>query len=171
MSLLSPIFSFLSIKPTCSSDETYLLASTGRLHRALSLFSYDRRLLIDKESRMIRLNVRKWWLFQRITELSFDRVKGIIYGYQDFGTSWSVNLFWIGRTDSVEMFYVTLALVNPEEKLPLFTFFGEGSTETGLSGVILGGDDIVDFRGAQEHDSRGFVGLVSEAIGVNIISD
>ncbi|MBU1193041.1 MAG: hypothetical protein KKA36_09465 [Gammaproteobacteria bacterium] len=120
---------------------------------------------------MISLTVTRWWLFQKSTELSFDRVKGVLYGYQDFGTSWSINLFWVGRTDSVEMFVVGLALTDPEERLPLFTFFGEGSTETGWSGVILGGDSVVDFRGTQDHDSRGFVGLVCEAIGVKIIPD
>lgn len=119
---------------------------------------------------MIRLSVTRWWLAREVRELSFDRVRGILYTYKDFGTSWGVSPFWMGRTDSVEIFSVALALSGPEEQLPLFDFFGEGSTETGLSGVILGGDSILDFRGSQSADSKYFARLLVRATGVELVS-
>lgn len=169
MSLLSPIVSLLSIRPSWRYDGDYFFARTSTSLRLLTLFSYERRLLINRQAKMMRLSVTRWWFFRDITELSTEKVRGVLYGYEDFGTAWSVSPFWMGRTDAVEIFSVGLALTGLEEKLPLFAFIGEGSTETGWTGVILGGDDIVDVRGPQTEDSRGFVDKLCHSLGVEIL--
>ena len=169
MSLFSPVVSLLSIRPSWQYDGDYFFAKTSTALRLLTLFGYERRLLINRPAKMMRLSVTRWWFFRDITELSTQGVRGVLYGYKDFGTSWSVSPFWMGRTDAVEIFSVGLALTGPVEQIPLFAFVGEGSTETGWQGVILGGDSILDARGPQTEDSRNFVDKLCQALGVGIL--
>lgn len=117
----------------------------------------------------MRLSVTKWWFFREVTELSTKGVRGVLYGCKDFGTAWSVSPFWMGRTDAVEILSVSLALTGPVQTIPLFAFVGEGSTDTGWKGVILGGDDVLDVRGPQTEDSRNFVDKLCHALGVDIL--
>ncbi|MCW8947885.1 MAG: hypothetical protein OQK80_10465, partial [Sedimenticola sp.] len=146
-------------------------AKTCTLKRLLSFFGYERRLLMDKEAKMIRLHIKKWWLINKVTEFPFSRVRGILYRHDDQGTSWSVNPFWMGRTDSIEYFSVAFALIDPKENLPLFSFIGEGATETGLRGVVLGGDSVLDFQGTQSEDSRRFVKALEEFLSVTLLTN
>lgn len=118
---------------------------------------------------MMRLSVTKWWFFREVTELSTKGVRGVLYGYKDFGTAWSVSPFWMGRTDALEIFSVSLALTGPVQTIPLFAFVGEGSTETGWKGVVLGGDNVLDVRGPQTEDSRNFVDKLCHSLGVDIL--
>lgn len=96
MSLLSPVVSLLSIQPSWRYDGSYFFARTSTPLRLLTLFSYERRLLIDKQAKMMRLSVTKWWFFREVTELSTKGVRGVLYGYKDFGTAWSVSPFLDG---------------------------------------------------------------------------
>lgn len=169
MSIYEPEFKTLSFGPSYSVTGSYFIAKTCFSKKLLSFFSYERRLLMDKQSKMIRLSVKKWWFNHEVIELPFSRVRGILYNFKDHGTSWSVTPFWMGRTDSVEFFSISLVLKDPRSTLALFSFAGEGSASTGLRGVILGGDDIVDIRGSQENDSLEFLKNISKFLGVGVV--
>lgn len=170
MSLYVPEVSYLSVGPRFYVRGNYFFARTGRFKRLLSLYAYERRLLIDKDAEMIRLSVKRWWIKNTVIELPFSRVRGVVYQYKDHGTSWSVGLFWMGRTDSIEIYTVSLALMDPKENLPLFKFLGEGSVSTGYRGVFLGGDDFFDLRGSQTKDSLHFVDTLCKFLGVRIVA-
>jgi len=46
------------------------------------------------------------------------------------------------------------------KSVKLWTFFGEGAVRTGWTGVVFGGDELADFAGTQEDDSRHFLELL-----------
>lgn len=169
MSLLSPVIRGLSTGPKWQYDGHHFSARTPALLRVLTLFAYDRRLLVSRPAKMMRLTVTRWWFFRTVVELPTQRVRSVLYGYKDIGTSWSFSPFWMGRLDTVEKFRVGVALAEPAQNLDLYTFVGEGSQDTGWPGVILGGDDVVDVRGPQEQQSRHFVDRLCHALGVQTL--
>ena len=71
-------------------------------------------------------------------------------------------------TDEVERYRISLVLKDPRARIPLFSFMGEGSVETGWRGVLFGDDDRVDLAGDQAQAFRGYLDLLSEFLGVTI---
>jgi hypothetical protein len=71
-------------------------------------------------------------------------------------------------TDAIDIFTVQLVLRDSGVHVDLFSFVGEGAAMTGVSGVLLGTDTLVDLQGDQEDASRNYVELLSRLIGVPI---
>ncbi len=59
-------------------------------------------------------------------------------------------------------------LNNPYERVTLCSFSGEGSVHTGMSGVIFGGDDLIDYAGTQEEDFQGFLRVIEKFLDVPV---
>ena len=158
MSLIGGRSRLLSLAPHVIVGETWLLAKTHGLWVALSLLSYRRQLHVDARTRKISWSERRLWRTRRI-QLGFDAIDHIEYAYSELPTSFFSGILAgrlsVHRADSMERFQVNLVLED-EQRLPLFSFLGEGSKMTGLVGALLG-DDLVDLEGNQEEESYGFV--------------
>jgi hypothetical protein len=137
--------------------------------RALSLFSYDRHLIVDPSTQVLWLLTRRHWIRSTFDVVPFRKVIHVIYKFARLPT-------WIGIvpraefTDSVNWFEVSLSVDGRADPLKLFRFAGEGSETTGLLGAILG-DTLVDMEGDQEVASRDFVGKLTKIIGVPLRSE
>ena len=164
MSLRTISVSCLSIKPRIDVSEDYLHARTPFLVEALSLFSYRREVRVDRLKRIVKIQTVKFWIFDRVREIPFENVDYIDTGFDSMGTEWGV----MGKTDQVERYRVSLALKEPKEGVPLFSFIGEGSVETGWAGVLLGGDGVFDLAGDQDQTFRNSLGLLKHFLGVPI---
>ena len=154
MSLYRVTSSFLSLKPRIWREGGRIRLRTGLLLQALSLFSWRRRVTIDPGAQTVTVETRYLWGLQRRRAVPFSSVEYIDYGFGSLMTGWSL---WSGTTDQVESFSVALVLKGSGERVTLAKFRGEGSRMTGWSGVLLGGDDLVDWSGDQEEASRSFV--------------
>jgi hypothetical protein len=166
MSLWSQKLPFLSLKPKVRMEGEALTARSSLLVQLLLLFSYCKRVRVDARRQTVTIEWRFLWLFRRRKEVPFARIERILYEASDMGTSWSL---FHGRTDSIERFSVGLSLTDPWEKVHLFSFTGEGSVETGWSGVIWGDDSMVDFRGDQAEASGSFVDLLQKLTGKPLV--
>ncbi|NUM35347.1 MAG: hypothetical protein HUU50_12425 [Candidatus Brocadiae bacterium] len=168
MSLHSISCSFLSVTPKIWIENDELYGRTSFIGQMFTLFSYCRYLHIIPRQKIIEIENRKSWICQGIQTIPFSDVSHIDYDFSSVGTSWGYDgsSFW-GRQDQLEAYTVSLILKN-QEKVPLFSFNGEGSVETGTVGVILGKDSIFDFEGNQGKKSREFCNALSSLIGVPV---
>lgn len=167
MSLAGMTFSFLAIKPKVSLANGKLIACSCRLIQILWLLSYCKSVVADQAARKVTITTRFLWGIRLKKEIPFERIKAVGYGYKGAATSWSM---WGETTDSIDTFKVMLVLRNPFERVPVFNFTGEGANFTGWRGVVLHGDEMVDYSGDQEETSRNYVMMLKEFIGVPLES-
>jgi len=154
---------WLGTGPTAWVEDGQLHARASLLFRALSAFSHDVRLRVDRKSRYVTIERRWWWgLRRRLRAVPFRQISHVAYRFSSFGTEWA----WFHRTDQFEVLSVSLALAGGET-VPLFSFLGEGSVVTGWRGELLG-DSPIDLRGDQVEHSRRFVDLLAAALGVGL---
>lgn len=156
--------SWLSVEPRVWEEGDALYGRASLLLRVLSLFSYDRRLTVDRRARTVTLESRWLWFFQETRTIGFEQIEQIEYKFASVPTSWS---FGVGRTDQLESFSVNLVLEGEPKALRLFSFRGEGAVSTGLAGVLLG-DSVFDGQGTQESSSRRFVDRLSAFTGASL---
>lgn len=134
--------------------------STPTVGRVASAFSYRRSVTIDRRRLTVRVLETRGWFFTTLRQLRFDDIDHISYAFSSFWTSWD----WLGRPhDVLESFTVSLRLKTSEE-LRVARFFGEGAA--GDLSTWLMGDDLIDFAGTQEDESRQFVTTLREMLPV-----
>ena len=142
------------------------MARSSFKSQLLTLFSYCRKVCVDRAEETITIRTRYLWFLCSVRTVPFDRIWRINYSYSSFPTSWSL---WVGTTDEVEKYIVSLELTSPRETVKLFSFVGEGAVETGWAGVIFGRDRIIDFAGDQDDASRSYIDLLKEFTGKSLV--
>jgi len=165
MSLATPVLAFLAIKPKVWVDGARLMARSSKLVQALSLLSYCKEVQVNQARKQVVITVRRLWVLVKTREIAFDEIDGITYKFGSLATSWSM---WMGRTDQVESFAVCLKLRPSRREVKLFSFMGEGAVATGMTGVFLGEDSLVDYSGDQEDASKNFVELLQRFTGKSL---
>jgi hypothetical protein len=143
---------WLNFGPRYWVDGQRLYATTSRVLQALSLFSYGRRVVVDRRLKRVMIRTRSCWARVRRDSLRFDEVGHVEYRYTGFG--------------HLECFVISLVPVGERTAMDLFAFSGEGTNE----GMALPGiDDVtlfVDLHGDQEAASLGYVELLCRFLGV-----
>lgn len=125
----------VSIKPYVRVSRNKLFARTAFLWRLLNLFSYCSVMEVDKDKQEVVICKTRLWVFKKIKKIPFDRIKKVNYTFDSLfafltaGRSWFFN-----RTAQDESFTVGLELINPEDKIALFNFFGENCMFFNISG-------------------------------------
>jgi hypothetical protein len=158
MSFFALTFDFLSFKPKTWIEGNQLISRTSFLGQLLRLFYYSKRIVVDKRQKIVSIQKRFFWIFNTEQIIEFDEIKRIDYSYSERMTSWS---FVLGPTDQLEFYTVSLMLGSrmDENKIKLWTFWGEGTVMTGFTGV-LAGDGVFDLSGNKERRSRDYVSLL-----------
>jgi hypothetical protein len=172
MSLITQCFSFLAVKPKVWLAHDTLCARASLATRLASLGAYDRWVIVERGKRDISIRSKSWWTWQPTETVPFERVVEIDYSFN----RWTRGRHPYGRnqgwhttgTDQLEFFKVSLFLRDPQENVDLFWFWGEGSVETGATGVLLGNDDVVDFSGDQRATSKEYAQLLGAFTGARI---
>ena len=167
MSIHTSESQLLTFRPSIIETKDSIIIETSFLKKLFSLFSYMHKIEIIPSLKKINISRKFAWFFHSFIQLDFDDVCHIDYSYESWGTSWGRTSSGIGAHDEVERFAVYLVTKN-EEKYFVCSFYGEGSVSTGWTGVLLGGDDVVDYAGTQGNESRQFVEYLSELIGVSL---
>jgi len=162
MSIITKKLGFLTTGAKAWIEGSCLMARTSWLIRAVSLFSHSKEVCVDRDRRLVAIRAKYLWIIQRYREIPFDNIRRLDYSYSSLPTSF--NLF-AGPLDQLERFTISLCLINPRRTIKLFSFSGEGAVATGLTGVLLHGDDIVDFSGDQENRSLSYVDLLMKFTG------
>lgn len=147
------------ISPKFWVDGKVLHARTSLLVQVLWLFSYCRRVEVNKRRQRITVTTRWLWFIKTAKEISFARIDYIETKFSSMATSWSM---FAGATDQFEKFSIILHLQRPRGRYTLIDFRGEGSVSTGWKGVLIGGDSLIDVRGDQEESFQSYYELLRE---------
>ncbi|MFO0553392.1 MAG: hypothetical protein U0271_33720 [Polyangiaceae bacterium] len=148
---------FSALNPKVWFDEGKMLARTNLLFQVLSLASWCKHVEVDPKARVVTVRRRFLWLLERTTEVPFAEISHIAYRYGSLATSWDI----LGRVhDSLESYSIALVLTDGSE-VSLFSFRGEGSASTGLSGMLLG-DSLIDYQGNQGARSLAYIDALQE---------
>lgn len=136
-----------------------LIISSGLFISFMTLGLSLKRVEIDTMRKEFRFRRRLMWFIQKNNILPFNTLSHLEYAYKSIGTSWGWSFSGYGRQDEVEVF--TLSVVDQDGKqFPLCSYHGEGSVDTGWSGVLLGDDSSLDLSGTQEGESRQLVDMI-----------
>jgi hypothetical protein len=130
-----------------------LYARTAILSQILMLGFAGRTVVADSKRRMLTITSRMFWILESKTELRFDEISHFEYRFGSLATSWDM---WGKVHDSLESYSIAAVRKNGTEE-HVISFRGEGSASTGISGVIFGGDDPIDYEGDQGGSSLGFL--------------
>lgn len=149
--------------PSIRRSGEHIWITTHPLVRLLSMFSYVRRVHVDGSAGYVFLTERKFWLSRSSRTIPFKHVAGVRYTHGEVPTSWNIR----GAIhDTVETFSIGLQLHDSGEVVSVARFSGEGSA--GDAGTLLLGDDLLDFEGTQDSESRALVENLLEVIGVEL---
>lgn len=106
-------------RPVIRREGVFLVVESGWRTSLLTLGGRHRRVTIDPQNKIIRIQDRRFWGFTKREVITFDRVNEIIYSYNDMMAS-----NWISH-DSEDLFRVGLWLLDGKEII-LFRFYGQG---------------------------------------------
>ena len=159
MSLTTKNDPHLSSRPSTHQDgETRLLRpSPSQVLFSLGLNKW--RVEINARNRKIHVHRTHWWFTHSEETISFDAVSHIDYAYDEINTHWSARR----ASDCIETLTIRLILKD-RRKIPLVSYSGSGSHETGMIGVLMG-DSVVDYAGTQGGESRQFIDVLQELTG------
>lgn len=154
---------FFSLSPRVRRVGSQLWIVTNRRTQALSLWSYRREVHVAGDARFVFIETRCFWFHRTRQALPFRHITRISYGFRQLPTSWDI----FGRVhDAWETFDVYLELDESSASVLVTRFPGEGAR--GGVGRWLTGDDLVDYEGTQEVDSRALVEQLEEMLKVEV---
>lgn len=156
----------LSICPRIRAEEDRLTASTSWIQRILMLGLSQRQVVVDRQEQTVTLRQRTAWFFSSVDQIPFAQIAGVTYGYEDEHPFASM----FGTHDSVDRYVVGLRVYGREE-LRLFSFVGEGYvTNNGpLPDWWHWEEYAFDLSGSQARESKVFVQLLAQMMGVTIL--
>lgn len=157
----------LTLAPSVWEQPGQLHARTSAALRVLTLGSYSRHVVVDRQARWLTITHRRLWLTQR-RSIPFRHVHRIEYDFHRVVTSLAAHYGRVRSGDELESFKVSVVLRTrenvpashahlDEEHVPLFVFLGEGR-----------GVRLIDFEGSQERLSHQYVERLREYLGVGI---
>lgn len=155
----------IAVCPRIRAEEDRLTATTSWLFSILTLGLSLRRVVVDRHLQTVIVQQRTAWLFFREQEIPFAQIAAVTYGYED------EHPFALtpGTHDGVDRYLAGLRVFGQDE-VRLFSFVGEGTvTNNGpLPDWWYWEEYVVDFTGSQARESRLFVQLLSQMIGVTL---
>jgi hypothetical protein len=157
---------WLSIGPRIKKLDGKLFASTARRLQWLTLGLCWRQVILDTQGRELTIAGRYCWFLQTQRRVRFADVEAVTYGYQDWAMVASLN----SAHDTLDLYSVGLRLYDGDD-LHLFHFFGDGTfIHNEIWPDWMDWDRYVfDLSGTQDRESRLFVDLLSQLIGVPVV--
>lgn len=158
---------FLTLRPSICETRESVIIRTGFFTCLLTLFLNMRKVEIIPLRKILLITYRRAYFFKSQSIINFRNVLYVDYTFDSIGTGWGLTSFGFGRQDQIESFSIAI-VTQKDKRYPICTYRGEGSKCTGWTGVLLGGDDIIDFSGTQEDESRKLAEYLAKLIGVTI---
>ncbi len=164
MSVVSRQSSLLTLRPSITETRNSIIISTGSTTKLLSLFSAQQTVEIVPKARKISIKSRELYFLRNETQLQFDDIWYIKTSFRSIGTDYGMTSEGYDVTDRVESYSISL-VTKREDECFICAFRGEGAVCTGWTGVLLGGDSLIDYEGTQRQEAGQFTEYLSEIIG------
>ncbi len=154
-----------TLRPSIRETKKSIVIKTGFLTKLFTFFLYMQKVEIIPSLRKVQISKTFFWSFIFRKQLDFDDVWYIDYSYNSMTTQFGWTSSRFGAQDEVESY--SISIVTKDEKFySICSFRGEGACCTGWDGVLLGGDEALDYKGTQESESRQFADYISKIFGV-----
>jgi hypothetical protein len=161
----------LQFRPRISKQGSTLVATTGWWAHIMCLGFGSRKVTVDPARKLVRIAIRRFWVFPTSQVITFDRILYVLSGYRDWSLS---NLSVFGAYRDRGVFTVELRLTTGE-RIMLFRFYSEGDfiNDGFMPDFMYWGDymDATLTKGNQGQESEVFAKLVAGLVGVRIHSD
>ena len=167
MSLYIKQSCYFTLRPSIRETKSSIIIKTGFLTKLYTLFFYTQKIEIIPSIRKIKISKTFAWVFPVYNQLDFDDVWYIEYAFKSSGTDWGYTSSGYKNLDEMEKFSILLVTKN-EKKHFVCSFSGEGAVSTGWSGILIGHDDIIDYEGTQENESKQFVEYLCKILDVTL---
>lgn len=153
---------FAQVRPTVTHSPRYVTIRANFIVRFVSLFGYDRKIVLDKYNQIVHVRQVSWWFPKLKTYFKYDMIRSIGIERKALANDFNLFSIFLGRYDELEFWRVYLEFNNSfQPRMHLVTFRGEGSKATGFLGWSLGGDSAVDYHGNQEQQAKRFAGMLA----------
>ncbi len=146
----------LAISPKCWMAHGQFHSRTHLGVTLIALGLSHKHIVVDPDAQLVTIHRRLAWLFRRSQTIAFDEVARIDYSCRSIPT----GIGLLGVTNEFDRFRVDLEL-HDRTLIHLWTFYGEGSVQTGWGGVLFGDDATFDLAGDQEDASERFSRVLS----------
>jgi hypothetical protein len=146
----------LHLSPHIEASTARLCARTALLARLLSLFSYERRVTVDRHARRVTIETRRLWAWCTTRVISFEDIARIVY-----------RAVATPRAN-VAVFLISLSLRQTRAELALFTVWEEQPCEHDFLDELAGVHDDPS-RIGDEAAGR-VIALLREYIGAPVAS-
>jgi hypothetical protein len=129
----------LQLGPSVTVDEDRLCGSTAWLARLLWLFSYERRVTVDRRRRHVSIETTWLWLWRSVRVIDFDRINRIICTGQSLPTLqiWRYLLDSSAGGDTA-FFLIALGLKDDPDEIELFTIWEQQPHERTWADALAG---------------------------------
>ena len=156
----------LAFCPRIRKDNGRIVATTAWRVSLLLLGTIYRKIVIDPTNETISIYSRYLWLIRLQRTVRFSEIQAVTYGYEDMSPG---SLLSVAR-DSYDWFTVGLRL-NADSEMRLFNFIGGGTFNNNgpFPDWLYWDEFVLDLAGSQENESRVFVDVLSEMIGVTVV--
>jgi hypothetical protein len=135
----------LLIEPELRQSEDRWTATTPLIARALWLFSYRRRVTIDRRRGQLRIDTWRFWLAASTRVVPIARIERIVCEAQALPTGFSLLRFFygpgLGFSTDLAMYYIALRLRDDGTELPLFTLIESQPADDGVLARLTGAAD------------------------------
>ena len=144
-----------------------LILKSRVMPQILCLGFGSRRVVLNSAQKVLHLEKRSFWLFHSSRRVEFEWVAEVVYGYKDITLDPCAS-FDAHREE--DLFTVGLRLKNGQD-VTLFRFAGGGDfVNNGIWPDWMYWDRYrFDMSGTQDRESRHFVDLLSQMIGVAVV--
>ena len=130
----------LRIAPNIDVDTDQLQGCTAWPVRALWLFSYVRRVTVDRRRQHVIVATQWLWFWQRTRVIPFGNVSRIVYRAQALPSLSFWRYLSLDESDAADsaFFLISIALKSDSTEVPLFTVWEEQPREPDLLDKLAG---------------------------------
>jgi hypothetical protein len=161
MSVYTARLPFLQTSPKVWVEDNRLFARTSLMYQILNIFSYSRKVVVDKKRKVIDIIIKTFWICKSYERIPFNDLMYIDISRREVGTEFGITPDGYDARDIIETFYVQVKTQSNPIPINLFRFTGDGGKYTGWFGVLLG-DSAIDFEGRQQEKALHYAEQVSE---------
>lgn len=158
--------SFLSVGPKITYHNDYIFARSSLLVQLISLFSFNRKLLVNKVAKKVHIQSRYFWFYASNQEYDFKEISHIDYNFDDIGTdnfgNSSFKPEYKGRNSYLEIYKVGLLLFN-RKSIGLYVFLEEELLRSIFGIIFLGREKQKKLSGSEY-----FVDQLSNMIQIGV---
>jgi hypothetical protein len=165
----------LNIGPAIWTDKNCLYARTSKIFRLLSLFSYSKLVIVNRQKKHIEISITTVWFYKKKQYIQFSDIEYLDISEREIINDPGLSIDPIEKTgfggrDPTQIYYVQVRTKSSPIPVNLFRFVDEGSWNLGGIGIFFK-DSCIEQEGLQKKKANSYAELLSNYIGAKLWRD